>query len=280
MPEAIQEAASTAIAEYSKTQAALAQLSELYKGVVFDVTKSAGLTQARKARQEIREYRTSLEAMRVQIKAPALERCRLIDSEAKRITAALLELEQPIDRQIKNEEERKENERLAKERAEAERVAAEQRAIKEAEEKKLAEERAEIARRQAELEKAERARDELEKAARLKIEAEERAARLRIEEEERKARLEREEQDRQARKAREAEEARLKAERELVEAQARALQKQAQQKQEAEEAKQREILRQQNEILDARQMLDLFCRRFGHIAEFAPIVAVIKEHLK
>jgi hypothetical protein len=65
-----------------------------------------------------------LEKKRVEIKAPALERCRLIDTEAKRITTELLELEEPIDAQIKAEEQRKENEKLERERIERERVQA------------------------------------------------------------------------------------------------------------------------------------------------------------
>lgn len=112
----------TEIAEYSPTAAALAELGARFKGVVFDVTTKEGLDQARKGRAEIRTLRTSLEAKRVEIKRPALERCRLIDAEALRITAALLELETPIDSQIKKEEARKEEERAAKAKAEAERI--------------------------------------------------------------------------------------------------------------------------------------------------------------
>lgn len=114
----------TAIAEYSKTDAALADLRTKYEAVVFDVTNSKGMDQAKKARAEIREHRVSLEKERVRIKAPALERCRQIDSEAKRITAELESLERPIDGQIKQEEEKKEREKAAKEQAERDRVTA------------------------------------------------------------------------------------------------------------------------------------------------------------
>lgn len=115
---------STTIQEYSITDAALAMLGERYRDQVYDVATAAGLKLAREARAELRRYRTDLEAKRVEIKAPALERCRAIDAEAKRITAALLELEEPIDAQIKAEDNRKAEEKAAKERAEAERVAA------------------------------------------------------------------------------------------------------------------------------------------------------------
>ena len=110
------------IVEYSKTQAVLGDLRQRYEGVVYAVTTAKGMIDARKARSEIREWRTGLEKERVRIKAPALERARLIDSEAKRITAELLNLEGPIDDQIKDEEERKEKERLAKEEAEKTRI--------------------------------------------------------------------------------------------------------------------------------------------------------------
>ncbi len=110
------------IVEYSKTQAVLGDLRQRYEGLVYEVTTAKGMIDARKARAEIREWRTGLEKERVRIKAPALERSRLIDSEAKRITTELLKLEGPIDEQIKAEEDRKEKERLAKEEAEKTRV--------------------------------------------------------------------------------------------------------------------------------------------------------------
>lgn len=114
---------STEIQEYSQTEAALADLRSRYDGVVFEVATTKGMDAAKKARAEVRGYRTSLEALRKELKAPALERCRLIDEEAKRITAELLSLENPIDKVIKAEEERKEAEKAEKERIERERVA-------------------------------------------------------------------------------------------------------------------------------------------------------------
>ena len=108
---------STEIVEYSKTDAALADLASRYKGVVFEVATREGMGAAIKARAEVRGYRVDLEKIRVEIKAPALERCRLIDSEAKRINDALEALEDPIDQQIKLEETRKERERAEREAA-------------------------------------------------------------------------------------------------------------------------------------------------------------------
>ena len=112
----------TAIQEYSQTEAALADLRQRYGNVVFDVATTKGMDVAKKGRAEIRGYRTALEIKRKEIKAPALERCRLIDDEAKRITAELVALEDPIDELIKAEEQRKERERLAKEQQERARI--------------------------------------------------------------------------------------------------------------------------------------------------------------
>lgn len=119
----------TEIAEYSQTAAALSDLRHRYSGVAFNVTTTKGMDEAKKARQEVKGYRTALEAKRKEIKAPALESCRLIDEEAKTITAALLELEEPIDAQIKAEEARKEAERAAKAEAERQRIARHQAVI-------------------------------------------------------------------------------------------------------------------------------------------------------
>jgi len=90
----------------------------------FDVATAKGIALAKEARAEVRGYRTALETLRKEIKAPALERCRLIDDEAKRITAERLKIEEPIDQQIKAEEQRREAEKAAKARAETARIAA------------------------------------------------------------------------------------------------------------------------------------------------------------
>lgn len=121
----------TEIAEYSPTAAALAELRNRLANVAYDVTTTKGMEVAKRDRAEVRGLRTSLEKMRQDIKAPALERCRLIDAEAKRITADLLELETPIDEQIKAEEQRKEAEKQARIQAEFGRVQAIQDAIAE-----------------------------------------------------------------------------------------------------------------------------------------------------
>jgi colicin import membrane protein len=113
----------TPIAEYSVTEAAIANLKVRFAGVVYDLTKREDLQTAISARAELRTLRVSLEKKRVEIKAPALEQCRLIDSEAARISKEIEALEDPIDQQIKKDEQRRKDEQLAKEKAEAERIA-------------------------------------------------------------------------------------------------------------------------------------------------------------
>lgn len=114
----------TQIAEYSPTAAALAELRSRLENVAYDVSTIKGLDVAKKDRAEVRGLRVALEAKRVELKAPALERSRLIDAEAKALTAELVALEKPIDDQIKAEERRKEVEKAAREQAEREAAAA------------------------------------------------------------------------------------------------------------------------------------------------------------
>lgn len=114
----------TVLVEYSRTEAALAELRVKYQGAKYDLTTTAGDKAARAARLELKTLRTSLEAKRKELKAPALEFGKKIDAEAARITGEITALEEPIDAQIKADEKRREDERLERERIEAERVAA------------------------------------------------------------------------------------------------------------------------------------------------------------
>lgn len=115
--------ASCVIAEYNPVAAALATLQAKYKNTVFDVTTTKGMDAAKVARAEVKGYRTKLETIRKQIKAPHLERGRAIDAEAAAITAALSALEEPIDAEIKARESQIEAEKAAKFAAELARVA-------------------------------------------------------------------------------------------------------------------------------------------------------------
>lgn len=110
------------IAEYSPLAAGLADLRHRFGGVVFDLSTTKGDKEARQARQELVKLRGTLEAKRKELKAPALERSRLIDDEAKRIAAEILALEQPIDEAIKAAEARREADRQARAQAEQARL--------------------------------------------------------------------------------------------------------------------------------------------------------------
>lgn len=118
-----EQAVETSIAEYRPVADAIAGLRSKYVGVVYDVQSPAGLAECRKARAEVRKHRTTLESVRQQIKAPALDLCRRIDADAKTITAALVAIEDPLDEQIKAEEEAADARREAKRKAEMERLA-------------------------------------------------------------------------------------------------------------------------------------------------------------
>ena len=112
----------TVIVEYTKTEAALADLRARYKGIAFDLTTTRGDKEARAARLELVTLRTSLEKKRKAFKSPAIEFGKKIDAEAQRITAEIEALEKPIDEQIRADEARREAEKEAKRQAEAARV--------------------------------------------------------------------------------------------------------------------------------------------------------------
>lgn len=125
--ELVDEASITdgkAIVRFTRTEASLADLRERFDGVRFDLTTVKGDTAARQARRELVSLRTGLDKRRKELKMPAVEFNRKIDSEAQRITAEITVLEEPIDAQIKADESRREVERVARLRAEEERVSA------------------------------------------------------------------------------------------------------------------------------------------------------------
>lgn len=302
----------TTIAEYNATAAAIAELRQKYEGVLFDVTTKEGLAAAIKGRAELRGYRVALEKIRVEIKAPALKRTQEIDSEARRIAAALSSLEDPIDDQIKADERRKAAEAAAKVKAEADRIAAEEAARKAEEERIMAEQRAEIERQREELAAKQRAVEAAQRAEMGKIEAEQRAAREKFEAEQLEAIKARREADRlaqeardkadaEARAKREAEERRIREAQEKVDAERREIEererkarfeaeerariereaKEAEEraKREAEEAKEREIRRAAAELEDGTEMLRAFVSTYGKREEFKGIAKAIGAFL-
>ncbi|MES2636335.1 MAG: hypothetical protein V4605_03345 [Pseudomonadota bacterium] len=278
----------TEIAEYKPTESALADLAKRYEKVQFDVTTKEGMRSAIEGRAEIRKLRIDLEKKRVEIKAPALAKCTLIDSEARRITAVLVSLEEPIDDQIKFEERKKQEELESKIRAEKERIEAEEKAKRDAQEAELQKQRDEIIAQQAAMRKAEEERLEAERQSRLKIEEEERAARFAREEADRKARAEIEAAEVAARQARQAEDDRLQAEREKIIAANRELEEKQRKEREADAARAR-IIQQQKDAaerekqiaaqqkLDGMNLLNHFVLIYGEQPDFKEIGDVIHK---
>ena len=110
------------IAEFDRVDAGIAALAQKYGGVAFAVDGTKGMQEAKDARLAVRGPRYAVETARKSAKTPLLELGREIDARAKGITGRLLEIEGPIDDQIKAEEDRREKEKEAKRKAEAERI--------------------------------------------------------------------------------------------------------------------------------------------------------------
>lgn len=113
----------TALVEFDKVAAGIANLKAKYAGVIYPVTTTQGMKDAKAARSAVRDPRLEVEKIRQRAKKPLLEIGRKLDAAAKRITAELAQVEDPIAEQIDNEEARKENERKAAAEIEAKRIA-------------------------------------------------------------------------------------------------------------------------------------------------------------
>lgn len=113
-----------AMQEIDEVAAGIADLQKKYAAAVFDVTSGKGMAEAKAARAEIRDVRYKVENIRKATGSELKRIASMVNDRAKEITAPILALEDPIDKQIKAEEDRKEAEREAKRLAEAERVAA------------------------------------------------------------------------------------------------------------------------------------------------------------
>jgi hypothetical protein len=83
------------IEEYNQTTAALALLTERYETVP-DAATEEGYGELKSGIKELTGLRSAIEKARKREKEPHLEAGKLIDSEAKRITGALEQIEQPL----------------------------------------------------------------------------------------------------------------------------------------------------------------------------------------
>jgi len=166
----------------------IAELRGMFDGLQADTPD--GYREVTKAIAVTRTLRVNVEKTRKELKASALEYGRRVDSEAKRITALLEEIETPLKdakQAVDDEKARIKAEQEAKERAERESKEAAERAEREAKEKAIrdAEEARIKAEREAEEARLAEERKALE-AERAKLEAERAAERERAEAEQRK----------------------------------------------------------------------------------------------
>ncbi len=247
----------TQIVAYSVTDEKITELRNEFEGSTA-ITKE-GYEDCRRGIAICRNLRSEVEKKRVELKADALAYGRKVDSEAKRITAMLTDIEEPLKLEKAKVDDEKDRIKREKEAAELAKVEAElkakrdaeeaaAKAVREAEAAKLAEERKKLDAERAAID-AERAKqraeqdriDAAQRAEREKIEAE----RLAVERQKQAAELA--EFERQA-KVKAEEDARAKVEQERVEADRR---QQELERSCAEHVKQMEALKPDKEKIHA-----------------------------
>jgi hypothetical protein len=120
----------SALSELDKVSAGIADLAERHPvDLVFDVASAKGMREAVAHRAAWRDPRLSVERARKAAKAPVLALGKDIDARAAWITEQLLLGEEPVDKQIKAEQERQETARREAALAESARITAIQEAL-------------------------------------------------------------------------------------------------------------------------------------------------------
>lgn len=119
----VMPASEHALAPFSATEAALTEMRQRVADHTFDCTTTKGDQEARASRMQLVKLRTSLDKLRKDLNDDDQQRIATRNGEAKRITAAILELEEPIDAQIKAQEAVVEQARQAREAKERARLA-------------------------------------------------------------------------------------------------------------------------------------------------------------
>lgn len=118
-PEIIEEAQLLADFEPAQvTYAIIAQLKEKYSGLtIANIHDKDGYAKVHNARIEIRDKRTGIEKVRVNLNKDHNEYIKKVNAEAKKLTAMVVEIEVPlnaeesrIDREIQDEKNRKQKE--------------------------------------------------------------------------------------------------------------------------------------------------------------------------
>lgn len=85
------------LAQFTPTELAIAGLRAKYTGLkIAGPDDQEGFEVVKRARLDVRKFRTRVEEIRKDLKEESLEKGRRIDAEAKRITALILEIETPL----------------------------------------------------------------------------------------------------------------------------------------------------------------------------------------
>lgn len=126
---AVAEAATTDIVEYQAHEAAIIDLEKRFSNVVFDVTTTAGMTDAKAVRKEIRDVRYALQNTTKDVLVPyqaavkaAQARVNQVKDFGATLAERVLKVEDPVDGAIKAEEKRQKDEKERLEQIERERV--------------------------------------------------------------------------------------------------------------------------------------------------------------
>lgn len=115
----------TVLAQFKDTEAGLQAMADKYRNVVYDVTTTKGMNEAKAARAELRDDgRLAITRAEKKVKADVAELKEVMGTEVERLVAIVKPVEDSIDAQIKVEEKRKLEEKADRERKEADRVAA------------------------------------------------------------------------------------------------------------------------------------------------------------
>jgi len=115
----------TVLAQFKDTEAGLKAMAEKYRDVVYVVTESKGMADAKAARADLRDNgRRMLTRTEASVKADVNELKKVMGDEVERLVAIVKPVEDAIDAQIKAEETRKAEEKAKRDKAEADRVAA------------------------------------------------------------------------------------------------------------------------------------------------------------
>lgn len=115
----------TVLAQFKDTEAGLKAMAEKYRDVVYVVTESKGMADAKAARADLRDNgRRMLTRTEASVKADVNELKKVMGDEVERLIGIVKPVEDAIDAQIKAEETRKAEEKAKRDREEADRKAA------------------------------------------------------------------------------------------------------------------------------------------------------------